>query len=212
MKITLFCFFVLILVCFNSYSQDDWQKYEVDSTVVSIIKSKANGSLKSTLEFKYYENDSLILDFKSNKKPIESFTTSRFKDDTLIITGWIGMFSGIGFTAKIIGDKCLISHFVSSESPGYKLNISDSLTTGLLVPCTTSHLLLSKKPAIDEFISINGIINLVSESYYTESRGGLKEVRMEITSHFVAKSQATILRDLKDPQLKGIEKENVVRE
>lgn len=74
------------------------------------------------------------------------------------------------------------------------------------------NLLLSEKPAIDEFISINGIVNLVSESYYTEGRGGLKEVRMEITSHFVTKSQAAILRDLKDPQLKGIEKENVVRE
>src|SRR5579863_5930762 len=129
-------------ISFKGYFVDNAVKQKVDPKVRSV-----NGVTLSTIDFKIYENDSLIADSYATGKSIdECMTMTSLQGDTILITGYVGMFGGFGYQIALFKDTCMVAHFAKSDAEIYKLKEKDSLDFGVTVPCRHYTLTLSEKP------------------------------------------------------------------
>jgi len=190
MKTIFFLILVLIFLtaCGQTKNRNTNSAYKIDTKLKDKIEQKVksyNGVTKGSMEkIKIYENDSLIGDSYTNGKSFESRTMSTLEGDTANITGFLGMFAGLGFQITLYRDTCIIRHFAKSDAEIYKLNKSDSLTFGVSVPCKSYKLILVNKPTFKKGDVIEGIIELSSENYYEVANGKENKSRVELIGYF----------------------------
>src|SRR5580693_9085761 len=104
-------------VAYKGYVVDNNVKQMVDARV-----SSAKGMVLSSMDFRMYENDSLIADtYATGKSMNECMTMTSMQGDTITITGWLGMFVGFGYRIELFGDTCIVDHFAHSDAEIYKL-------------------------------------------------------------------------------------------
>lgn len=187
--ITFFCVLISLAFAacqFNSSNQIN-DTYHINQEIVESISSKLKplkGVTMSTMDFSLFENDKLIADSDSIGKPIESLLITSLHGDTILIAGFMGMFSGFGYQIELNKDRCSIHHFVSSDAKIYKLKTTDSLAYGISVPCKSSKLTLIEKPIFKKGEIVSGIIELKSEEYYEVTNGEENIYRAELTGYF----------------------------
>lgn len=182
----------LLLIIFSSCGQipkiSENGVYVVDPSVKATVDKKVksfNGMTMSSMDFKMYENDRLIVDTYSKGKSIdECMTMSTFQGDTINIVGFIGMFAGFGYQIALMKDTCIVRHFAKSDAEIYKLNKNDSLEFGISVPCKTYKLTLSKRPTFKKGEILEGIIELTSDDYYEVANGKESKYKMQLTGYF----------------------------
>ncbi len=148
--------------------------------------SSVNDIVLGAIDYKLYENDSLIIDSHSTGKSGECFTMASLEGDTINITGFMGMFAGFGYTIALYKDSCVVRHFSKSDEAIYKLHKNDSLEFNVSVPCRSYSLTLAAKPVFKKRETVQGIIELISEDYYEAANGEEKKYRMQLKSWFRA--------------------------
>jgi len=183
--------FLFLLVCFCSCSHTGTTEsngaYSTNPTVKDDVAKKissANGIILGAIDYKLYENDSLIIDSHEKGKSAECFTMASLEGDTISITGFMGMFAGFGYTIELYRDTCIIRHFSKSDAEIYKLNKNDSLEFGVSVPCKTYSLMLAQKPSFKKGEIVEGIIELTSDEYYEVANGVERKYKMQLKSWF----------------------------
>lgn len=164
----------------GSYIVDNSIKSQVDKKVKSF-----NGVTMSSMDFKMYDNITLIADTYAKGKSIdECMTMATLRGDTINIVGFMGMFAGFGYQITLFKDTCIVRHFAKSDAEIYKLNKNDSLEFGISIPCKTYKLTLSKKPTFQKGEVLEGIIVLTSNEYYEVANGKESRYRMQLTGYF----------------------------
>ena len=162
--------------------------YIIDNSIKSKIDKKVksfDGVSMSSMDFKMFENDSVVADTYSKGKSIdECLTMCSLEKDTINITGFIGMFAGFGYQITLLKDTCIIRYFMKSDARIYKYKKTDSLNFGVSVPCKTYKLILTKKPTFKKGEIIEGIIELTSDEYYEVDNGNEKKYKMQLTGYF----------------------------
>ena len=162
--------------------------FVVDQSITAMVDKKVksfNGVTMSSMDFKMFENDSIIADTYAKGKSIdECMTMSSLDGDTINITGFMGMFAGFGYQIALFKDTCIVRHFMKSDAEIYKLNKTDSLTFGVSVPCKTYKLTLSNKPTFKKGDIVEGTIELMSDEYYEVANGNEKKYKMQLTGYF----------------------------
>lgn len=182
----------LLLITFSSCGQTPKSFYNgayvVDPGIKVTVDKKVRsfeGVTMTSMDFKMYENDSLIGDTYSKGKSIdECMTKATLDGDTINIIGFMGMFAGFGYQIALFKDTCIVRHFAKSDAEIYKLNKDDSLEFGVSVPCKTYKLTLSKKPTFNKGDVLEGIIELTSDEYYEVANGKESKFRMQLTGYF----------------------------
>ena len=92
--------------------------YTVDNNVKEKLKTKISsyeGVSFGSMDFKFYENDSLIIDSYAKGKSIESITMTTLDGDTANIVGFVGISAAFGFKISLFRDTCLVSYFESTD-------------------------------------------------------------------------------------------------
>lgn len=139
------------------------------------ISSSTNGFqiFENSLEFEFYENDSLILSTQNKLRPMLFKSFYVWEDDTLIIDGGIGLFGSGGFSIKIVDGKATIYHMLSSDDfPVYAYGEKTELKDRLEVPCREGKAIISEMPVKGISKIIYGYVEFKSEDYYA-SQGTL---------------------------------------
>lgn len=126
----------------------------------------------NTIIGEMYENDKQIVSLTSalNKKSVfRSFYY--WQGDTLGIDGAFGMYTGVGFSIKVVRNNAVLYHLLSAgENPSYAYQERDSLKFRLEVPCSDTKIILSELPDFTNAQTIYGYVEFKSESYY-QSKG-----------------------------------------
>jgi len=188
---TLFISAILLMTissCGQTAKTVDNGAYVVDPNVKDKVDRKVksfNGITMSSMDFKMYENDSIIGDTYAKGKSIdECMTMTTLQGDTINIVGFMGMFAGFGYQIALFKDTCIVQHFAKSDAEIYKLHKNDSLEFSVSVPCKTYKLTLSKKPTFKKGEILEGIIELTSDDYYEAANGKESRYKMQLTGYF----------------------------
>jgi hypothetical protein len=164
----------------GAYTVDPAIKAKVDRKVSSL-----NGVTTTSMDFKMFENDSVVADTYAKGKSIDQcMMMTSFDGDTINITGFMGMFAGFGYQIALFKDTCIVRHFAKSDAEIYKLNKTDSLTFGVSVPCKTYKLTLTNKPTFKKGDIVEGIIELTSNDYYEVANDKESKYKMQLTGYF----------------------------
>jgi hypothetical protein len=184
-------FFLLLFACLFSCSHTGTTEsngaYSTNPTIRDEVAKKissANDIILGAIDYKLYENDSLVIDSHEKGKSAECFTMASLEGDTISIISFMGMFAGFGYTIKLYQDTCIIRHFSKSNAEIYKLNKNDSLEFGVSVPCKTYSLTLAQKPTFKKGEAVEGIIELTSDEYYEVANGVERKYKMQLKSWF----------------------------
>lgn len=179
---------VLFAFCSPASKPINYGSYIVDNSIKSKVNKKVKSSsagVMSSMDMKMFENDSLVLDTYSAGKSIdECMTFALLEGDTINITGFAGMFAGVGYQIALFKDTCIVRHFAKSDMEVYKLHENDSLDFGVAVPCKTYTLTLASKPTFKKGDVVEGIIELTSDEYYEVANGNQKKCKMQLTGYF----------------------------
>jgi hypothetical protein len=182
----------LLLIALSSCGQTpniiDNGAYIVDQSIKAKVDKKVksfDGVTMSSMDFKMFENDSIVADtYDKGKSVDECMTMTSLDGDTINITGFMGMFAGFGYQIALFKDTCIVRHFMKSDVEIYKLNKTDSLTFGVSVPCKTYKLTLTNKPSFKKGDIVEGIIELMSNEYYEVANGNERRYKMQLTGYF----------------------------
>lgn len=166
--------------------------YAVDPSITTAATNsiKMDGTMPlGQMDIKMFENDKEIHNTFNTTKKIPFLTRTNIYGDVISLTGFAGMFAGFGFMLNIRGDSCEIFFLVKTDDPYiYKLNITDSVyKTGLLVPCTSGKIILSKKPdgkTLTQTNPLEGYIELESQEYYQKADGHDDKFKVLIKTYF----------------------------
>jgi len=183
------------------YGQTTNSTYIIDNSIKSQVDKKVKSFGKitmSSMDFRIYENDSLIINTYSNDKSIENMTMAILESDTINIIGFIGMFAGFGYQITLFKDTCIVRYFAKSDMEIYKLHKNDSLEFGVSVPCVTYKLALSQKPNFKKGKVLEGIIELTSDDYYEVSNGEENKYKVQLTGYFRSSSLENISKNKGD--------------
>jgi len=198
---------LIILSSCDASTQPNTSKFEINDSInkeVEINTSKSEFESSSNDAFEiynnviiadFYENDSLIMSTKMEKRelPFKSFFYNH--NDTISIDGAYGIFGGIGFSIKIIEGKPIVYHMVAGDdTPTYSMTNKGKLEFRIEVPCTETNLILSRVPKVKDEETIYGLVEFKSNEYYgsgptingkeIEER---KKVRMDMKIYFKSK-------------------------
>ena len=160
----------------KGYTLDNKIKQEVDKKVESFL-----GRTTSKIDFKMYENDSLIVDSYSNGKSFDCITMTTLEGDTANIVGFIGMSAALGFRISLFKDTCIVSYFESTDAIDTTHLSDSSLFTGT-INCKNYKLTLANKPKKGE--KIEGVIELTTDNYYQTKNGKKSKNKMYLKSYF----------------------------
>src|SRR5690554_338825 len=202
-KTTIFTFILinfLLSACGQTQTDVNKSAYQINSEIEEQIEQKIktfNGVSMGSMDFKIYQNDSLIADTDSKGKSIECMLMTTLSGDTASILGFMGMFAGFGYQIDLFQDTCIVRHFAKSDAEIYKLKKTDSLTFGVSVPCKSYKLTLTEKPTIKKGEIISGIIELESEDYYEVSNGDENKYRVVLKGCFRTEPLQTLDDKLK---------------
>jgi hypothetical protein len=182
----------LLLIALSSCGQTpniiDNGAYVVDQSIKAKVDKKVksfDGITMSSMDFKMFENDSIVADTYAKGKSVdECMTMTSLDGDTINITGFMGMFAGFGYQIALFKDTCIVRHFMKSDAEIYKLNKTDSLTFGVSVPCKTYKLTLTNKPSFKKGDIVEGVIELMSDEYYEVANGNERKYKMQLTGYF----------------------------
>jgi hypothetical protein len=194
----------LFLACRQTKNNSNNEAYQIDIKIKEQIKQKVKTSgivTMGSMDFKMYQNDSLIVDTYSKDKSIDCRLITTLNGDTASITGFMGMFSGFGYQIGLFKDTCIVRHFAKSDTEIYKLSKTDSLTFGVSVPCKSYKLTLVETPILKKGEIISGIIELESEDYFEVANGDENRYRIELKGYFKTEPLQTL-----DEKLKQYEK------
>ena len=186
---------ILLLIALSSCGQTqepiDNGNYTVDYSIKTKVDNKVksfNGAIMTSMDFRMFENDSIVVDTYSKGKSIdECLTMASLDGDTINITGFLGMTAGFGYQIAVFKDTCIIRHFMKTDAEIYKYKKTDSLNFGVSVPCSTYKLTLTSKPTFKKGDIVEGIIELTSDDYYEVSNGKEKKYKMQLTGYFKTK-------------------------
>jgi hypothetical protein len=177
----------LLLIAFTSCGQAP-SAYVIDPSIKTLVHKKVtsfNGSTFTSMDFKMFENDSIVADtYTKGKSFDECLTQTSLDGDTINITGFTGMFAGFGYQIALFRDTCVVRHVIKSDVEIYKLNKTDSLAIGIFVPCVTYKLTLTNKPNFKKGDVLEGIIELISNEYYEVANGNERKYKMQLTGYF----------------------------
>lgn len=123
---------------------------------------------ENSLEFDFYENDSLVGSSQGKPKAILFKSFYFWKEDTLIIDGAIGLFGGGGFSIQIANGKATVYHMVSSDNfPTYAYGENTQVIFRLDVSCHHVKAIVSEIPIKGTGKVIYGYVEFESEDYYS---------------------------------------------
>lgn len=191
-NISTLCISTILLLALSSCRQtpksNDNGAYVVDQSIKAKVDKKVksyNGVTRSSMDFKMFENDSIVVDTYAKGKSVdECMTMTSLDGDTINITGFMGMFAGFGYQIALFKDSCIVRHFIKSDAEIYKINKTDSLTFGVSVPCKTYKLTLTSEPTFNKGDIVEGIIELMSDEYYEVANGNERKYKMQLTGYF----------------------------
>lgn len=129
----------------------------------------------NTMIGEMYENDKQIVSLTSDLNKKSAFRSFYYwQGDTLGIDGAFGMYTGVGFSIKIIENNAVIYHLLSADNnPSYAYQERDNLKFRLEVPCSDTKIILSELPDFTNAQTIYGYVEFKSESYY-QSKGSVE--------------------------------------
>jgi hypothetical protein len=184
---------ILLLTLFvasNIFSQETNGIYEIDNSIKEKIENKVfnfDSLTLGSMDFKMYSDDSIIANTFAENERSQCITMAFLENDTIFITGFIGMFSGFGYKLFLIDGSFSVYFFAKFDAQILKLNKDDSLNFGIDVPCKSFSLVLVEKPAFKNGELVEGIIKLESEDFYEVSDGKESKLRIELTGYFSVK-------------------------
>ncbi len=139
----------------------------------------------ASMDFKMFENDSLIGDTYATGKSIDECMIMALQEgDTINITGFLGMTAAFGYEIALFKDTCIVRHFMKSDVEIYKLKKTDSLKFGVSVSCRSYKLVLTEKPTFKKGAVIEGMIELTSDDYFEVADGQENKYSMQLTGYF----------------------------
>lgn len=133
---------------------------------------------ENSLEFDFYENDSLVVSTQGKPKAVLFKSFYLWKGDTLIIDGAIGLLGGGGFSIQVVNGKATVYHMLSSDDfPTYAYGEETEMIFRLDVPCHHTKAILSEIPTKGTGKIIYGYVEFESDDYYsTKGAVNAKEV------------------------------------
>jgi hypothetical protein len=163
----------------GAYIVDNKVKEQVEEKITSF-----NGIIFGAMDFKMFENDSLIADSYSEGKSIQCITMTTLDGDTANIAGFVGMSAAFGFKIALFKDTCIVRFFESSDFIDTTTKPDSSLFVGGSLPCKTYKLTLANKPQIKKGEIIEGVIELTTDDFYQVSNGTKTKNKVYLKGYF----------------------------
>lgn len=162
--------------------------FKVDSSIQGRVDTQTrsiNGVAFGKFDIRLFLNDSLIVDTYDKDSNFYFLTFAILKNDRIGITGYAGLFTGVGFYLEISENCYELKCLLRAEGEVYKYNQEDTtLFSGLFVPCSESALTLSAHPTFQEHDIVSGYFELKSKSFWEGSKEKDRKYRIELKAYF----------------------------
>lgn len=133
-------------------------------------------------------NDTTLPENFGFGKNLDAITQASLTNDTIIITSFLAA-RGASFGYKFIlrGNTCTVKYFSLADENIFKINKADKQSRLITVACQTNKLTLSQKPQFKEGESIEGVVELTTNDFWSTSDGQNTKIKVQLTGYFKTK-------------------------
>lgn len=182
---------ILFFSCSTGDEQNKKTEYQINKSIVAEVAKNTHKEGKmdvGSLEIRYYENDSLVLETFSSDKSIPFLTIQEHSQSTIDINGMVGLFDAWGFQLHVTKEKFEVTYFSGADFGIYKKQKSDTtLTPGIALKCKNTSLTLASYPDFEEDEEIIGIVGFKTPDYWEVKNGVEKKIHVEGKAYFATK-------------------------
>lgn len=181
----IFFFTVIIISCKNEKHHNGSQIFKIDANAEKNARSAVlsnNGDRRDTLygfathvKAEFFSNDTLDHKIDTMCQDLESYYY--WEHDTLFLLAHLGGWSTNALYARISGDSVSVKYLKAPHENTnlYRLQLTDSSTEGVEVPCIDYELIISKMPDSISKQTVFGHFSFKSASFYRWYNGQYSE-------------------------------------
>jgi hypothetical protein len=176
-----------LLISITSYGQIKF-RYTIDSTIskavdenIKLTDFPASSAMKSTETI----NDTTLPENYGFGKNFGAITQASLSHDTIFITSFLmARKASFGYKIVLTSDNCTVNYFSLADENIFKINKSDKPTHLIIMVCKTNKLTLSQKAQFKVGDSIEGVVELITNDFWSVNDGQNTKVKTQLTGYF----------------------------
>jgi len=183
---------IFSFIFFSTLSSQDVSKsieYIIDPTVKDSIdkySSHEGNEYYGKFEATLYSNDEVV--FSTTELPKAPFGLNRsiLYSNILSLQGTYGII-GIGYELRLDSSNTHLSFFCSFPESALKMNLSDTLTSELMMNIISPQILFATQPELVPNEEIIGLIQFITPEFYVFEGEEYQRCKYEVKSYFKSK-------------------------
>jgi len=165
--------------------------YTIDSTIDKTVDYNIKSTMTQSLNaIKSVEtiNDSTKLENFGLGKNLDAITDAYLSNDTIyIISALAARDATFGYKVILTKQNILVNYFSVADENIFKFKKSDNPKRKISFDCPTNKLTLSQKPEFKVGESIEGVLEITTNEYWTVSSETETKIKKQLTGYFKTK-------------------------
>lgn len=184
MRLLRFCclFFFWPALAVAQFPEGEFTPFQVDSAVAAEVESRQYLEVTGTISIAIFREDTLVFSNFDSLRKAQMMVIASWMGDSLVIFGYIGIFSGPGFVLMLSDKSARIFNFIATDGPEiYRMHPEAEYRAGLFIPCATARVRLATRPRYEPGEIISGIVELTGDDFYEKDPSGGRDHRYRMT-------------------------------
>jgi len=162
--------------------------YLVDPSIGKIVDENIKSTFNQTLNvMKSVQtiNDSINLENFGLGKNLDAITDAYLSNDTIyIISALAARDATFGYKIILTGQTCIVNYFSVADENIFKIRKNDKPVRHISFECSINKLTLSQKPKFEIGESIQGVLELTTNDYWSTSNKVDTKIKQQLMGYF----------------------------
>ena len=179
-----------MLICLASCGQSSLP-YTIDSTIDNTVDENIKSTMTQALNaIKSIEtiNDTTKLENFGLGKNLDAITDAYLSNDTIyLISTLAARDATFGYKVILTKKSVIVNYFAIADENVFKFKKSDKPERKISFECPINKLTLSQKPEFKTGETIEGVLELTTNDYWTGSNETETKIKKQLTGYFKTK-------------------------
>jgi hypothetical protein len=189
--------FVLVICLFIglTFCGQKPMPYLIDSTISKTIDENIKstmGQMFNAIKSVEIINDSINQENYGLGKNLDAITEAYLSNDTLyIVSALAARDATFGYKIILTQQKCIVNYFSITDENNLKIKKNDKPIGYISFECPINKLIFSQKPKFQIGESIEGILELTTNDYWSVSNDIDTKIKHQLTGYFKTKLKSS---------------------
>lgn len=130
-------------------------------------------------------NDTTLPENYGFGKNLGATIRASLNHDTILITSFLmARKASFGYNIILTRDSCIVKYFSLADEDIFKINKTDNPSHRIVLVCQTKKLTLSKKVQFKEGETIEGVVELTTNDFWSYNDGQNTKVKAQVIGYF----------------------------